>query len=60
MDDDLLEKECIAIPSGRGWKDVISEEVQEALKQGLDATSQGFAIVLNKNGRVGQRTSGVI
>lgn len=59
MDDDLLEKECIAIPGGQGWKSFIADEVEEAEKQGVDVNSKGFAIILKKNGRVGQRTNGI-
>lgn len=59
MNDDLLDKECIAVPSGRGWKDFITEENEEAMEQEVDTTAKGFAIVLKKNGRVGQRTSGI-
>ena len=59
IDDELLEKECIAIPNGRGWKSFIAEEVEEASKQGLEVSTKGFALILKKNGKVGQRTSGI-
>ena len=54
IDDVLLEKECIAFPYGRGWKEFIASEVEDASKQGVDVDAEGFALILKKNGRVGQ------
>lgn len=52
--------ECVALPVGSaGWKFVVTDELQEATKQGIDIDSEGFCIILKKNGRVGQRTRGI-
>ncbi|GKY91147.1 hypothetical protein MPSEU_000087500 [Mayamaea pseudoterrestris] len=51
--------QCVALPAGNGWKALIDDEMQEAAGQGVDVESNGFCIVLKKNGRVGQRTSGI-
>jgi hypothetical protein len=41
------------------WKVVINDEMDEAIKQGIDVYQDGFCIILKKNGRVGQRTRGI-
>lgn len=41
------------------WNDFISDEAAEASKQGIDVVTDGFCVVLKKNGRVGQRTKGI-
>jgi Low psii accumulation1 / Rep27 len=51
--------ECVAYPVGSSWKYVIDDEVNEAVRQGIDVTNDGLCIILKKNGRVGQRTKGV-
>jgi hypothetical protein len=50
---------CVALPVGSGWKEVINDEAEEALKQGVDLEKEGFCVILKKNGRVGQRTRGI-
>jgi hypothetical protein len=61
ISDDLIKCDLIAIPSVTGsvWKAFVDEEASEALKQGVDVKNEGFAIILKKNGRIGQRTSGI-
>jgi hypothetical protein len=51
--------ESVAFPAGEGWKAFIDDETSEARSQGVDVESDGFSIILKKNGRVGQRTKGV-
>mmetsp|Transcript_16629 Transcript_16629/g.38192 ORF Transcript_16629/g.38192 Transcript_16629/m.38192 type:complete len:313 (+) Transcript_16629:108-1046(+) len=51
--------DCLALPVGFNWRNLLDDESREAAKQGIDAETDGFAIVLKKNGRVGQRTKGV-
>ena len=51
--------ECVALPVGLNWKTVVDDETAEARKQGVNVESDGIAIILKKNGRVGQRTKGV-
>lgn len=50
---------CVALPVGPSWKFVINDEVEEAVKQGIDVAKEGFCVILKKNGRVGQRTRGI-
>ena len=49
----------VALPTGPNWRAVVTEEVAEAKTQGVDVESEGIAIILKKNGRVGQRTKGI-
>lgn len=52
----------IALPVTVGsssWKQVVDEEAVEAVRQGVDIETEGFTVVLKKNGRVGQRTKGI-
>jgi hypothetical protein len=51
----------IALPvnAGNNWKRLMSEEAEEAKSQGVDIESEGFCVILKKNGRVGQRTRGI-
>jgi hypothetical protein len=58
VDNDDL-PQCVALPVGNGWKAVIEDELKEAASQGVDVEANGFCIVVKKNGRVGQRTSGI-
>lgn len=51
--------QCIALPVGPSWKIVVNDEVEEAVKQGIDVGQEGFCVILKKNGRVGQRTRGI-
>ena len=51
--------DCVALPVGRGWKEMVNDEAAEAVKQGIDLTSEGICVILKKNGRVGQRTRGI-
>jgi Low psii accumulation1 / Rep27 len=46
-------------PGMNSWSFVMSDEADEATKQGIDVQKDGFCIVLKKNGRVGQRTKGI-
>lgn len=59
MNEDLLKSNCIAIPTGRSWKEFIDEEISSAESQGVNVSEEGFALILKKNGRVGQRTKGI-
>lgn len=59
VDDNYQMPECVAFPSGDGWKAMIDDEIREARNQGVDVESEGISIILKKNGRVGQRTKGV-
>jgi hypothetical protein len=51
--------ECVALPVGPSWKYVVNDEVEEAVKQGIDVDKEGLCVILKKNGRVGQRTRGI-
>jgi hypothetical protein len=59
VDENMPLPECVALPLGANWKSVVDDETEEARRQGIDVEGQGIAIVLKKNGRVGQRTKGV-
>lgn len=59
MGDNYQMPESVAFPAGEGWKAFIDDETSEARNQGVDVESNGFSIILKKNGRVGQRTKGV-
>eukprot|EP00558_Chaetoceros_sp_UNC1202_P006274 CAMPEP_0197240934 /NCGR_PEP_ID=MMETSP1429-20130617/7113_1 /TAXON_ID=49237 /ORGANISM="Chaetoceros sp., Strain UNC1202" /LENGTH=319 /DNA_ID=CAMNT_0042700687 /DNA_START=20 /DNA_END=979 /DNA_ORIENTATION=+ len=59
VDEAVLGLECLALPMGGSWKTFIEGEVADASKQGVDVSTTGVALILKKNGRVGQRTSGV-
>ena len=54
---------CIALPAtaatSGSWKIVISDEMEEAIKQDINVYDDGFCVILKKNGRVGQRTRGI-
>jgi hypothetical protein len=51
---------CVAFPVGSGsWKNVVDDEAEEAISQGVDIEKEGFCVILKKNGRVGQRTKGI-
>lgn len=56
---DLIEQDSVALPAGGNWKDVVGDEAAKARGQGVDVESDGFCIILKKNGRVGQRTRGI-
>lgn len=58
-DENVPLPECVALPIGPNWKSVVDDETDEARRQGVDVEAEGIAIVLKKNGRVGQRTKGV-
>ncbi len=58
VDEELLSEDCIGLPVQRAWKEFVEDEVGEAIKQGVDVENAGLALILKKNGRVGQRTSG--
>ncbi len=58
IDEELLSEDCIGLPVQGAWRGFIEDEVAEAIKQGVDVQNAGFALILKKNGRVGQRTSG--
>jgi len=49
----------IALPAEGEWKSVIGAECERAVEQGLDPESQGFTIIIKKNGRIGQRIKGL-
>jgi Low psii accumulation1 / Rep27 len=51
--------DCVALPVGASWLAVVQDEAEEARKQGVDVTEDGFCVILKKNGRVGQRTKGI-
>jgi Low psii accumulation1 / Rep27 len=51
--------ECVALPVGLNWKTVVDDETAEARKQVVNVEGDGIAIILKKNGRVGQRTKGI-
>lgn len=52
--------ECIALPvGGSNWKAVIDDEAGKAIEQGVDVETEGFCVIMKKNGRVGQRTKGI-
>ena len=59
VDESMPFPECVALPLGANWKSVVDDETDEARRQGIDVEGEGIAIVLKKNGRVGQRTKGV-
>jgi hypothetical protein len=62
MDVDTL-PDCIALPAtaatSGSWKIVITDEMEEAMKQNINVYDEGFCVILKKNGRVGQRTRGI-
>jgi hypothetical protein len=62
MDVDTL-PDCIALPAtaatSGSWKIVITDEMEEAMKQNINVYEVGFCVILKKNGRVGQRTRGI-
>jgi Low psii accumulation1 / Rep27 len=51
----------VALPVnvGNNWKRLMEEEAEEAKSQGVDIETEGFCVILKKNGRVGQRTRGI-
>lgn len=49
----------MAVPVSGDWASVIGVEVDRAVEQGFDAESKGFTIVIKKNGRIGQRITGL-
>ena len=55
--------DCIALPAtgaaSGSWKIVITDEMEEAMKQDINVYEDGFCVILKKNGRVGQRTRGI-
>lgn len=51
--------DCVALPVGASWLAVVQDEAEEARKQGVDVSKDGFCVILKKNGRVGQRTKGI-
>lgn len=55
--------DCIALPAtgatSGSWKIVITDEMEEAIKQDINVYEDGFCVILKKNGRVGQRTRGI-
>jgi len=59
LEADLIEQKCVALPAGGNWVSVLSDESKTAQDQSIDVVSEGFCIVLKKNGRVGQRTKGI-
>ena len=51
---------CVALPVGNSaWRTVLEDESQSALQQDVDIETEGFCVILKKNGRVGQRTRGI-
>ena len=38
---------------------MITDEMEEAMKQDINVYEDGFCVILKKNGRVGQRTRGI-
>lgn len=50
---------CVGLPVGRGWNEVVQDEMAQARQQNIDTDSEVIGIILKKNGRVGQRTKGV-
>lgn len=44
---------------GNTWRVLLDDEASEAISQGVDIETEGFCVVLKKNGRVGQRTKGI-
>jgi hypothetical protein len=59
LDKELLEQKWLALPCGGNWKAVLDDEVAQASSQGIDIDTDGFTIVMKKNGKVGQRTKGI-
>ena len=60
LEKELLDQSWIALPAGGGnWKAVLDDEAGQAASQGVNVDTDGFCIVLKKNGRVGQRTKGI-
>jgi|NOAtaT_6_FD_contig_21_11675576_length_1183_multi_20_in_0_out_0_1 hypothetical protein len=59
LDKELLEQKWLALPCGGNWKAVLDDEVTQASSQGIDLDTDGFTIVMKKNGKVGQRTRGI-
>jgi hypothetical protein len=51
--------ECIALPVGNGWRNVVEDEASEGIKQGIDIQKEGFCVIIKKNGKIGQRTRGI-
>lgn len=51
--------DCVALPVGNNWRDLVDDECEEAIQQGVNAAVDGISIVVKKNGKVGQRTKGV-
>ena len=65
--DDGCVRVCVRVGGGRSaractcsvQKSVIGAECERAVEQGLDPESQGFTIIIKKNGRIGQRIKGL-
>lgn len=59
LGDDALPS-CVALPIGNtAWRSVLEDEAQTALQQDVNIETEGFCVILKKNGRVGQRTKGI-
>lgn len=59
IDTELLQLDCVALPAGGDWVNVLSDETEQARAQGVNVEKEGVCIVLKKNGRVGTRTRGI-
>jgi hypothetical protein len=51
--------DCVALPVGNNWRDLVENEADEAQQQGVNPLEDGISIIVKKNGKVGQRTKGV-
>jgi hypothetical protein len=59
LDEGTVLPECVVLPVGRGWSELLNDETFEARKQGVDVETEGICIVLKKNGWVRQQTKGI-
>ena len=57
--EDATTPDSVALPAGLNWKAVADDETSDAREQGVDVEKEGIAVILKKNGRVGQRTKGI-
>jgi hypothetical protein len=49
----------VTVGAANSWKTLLEDEASEAVAQGVNIETEGFCVVVKKNGRVGQRTRGI-
>lgn len=59
LDPALMTGPHVALPAGGDWRRFIDAECARAREQGLDPLRDGMAVIVKKNGRVGQRIAGM-